>query len=98
MKKHSLITALSMALASWGMTALAAPAIYCVHDKGLNDSQFCVGYPLPFPSNGIVPMGPLYQNCDIEALDLDEDGEDPLCPPDKDVLALAYHHQKPHKG
>lgn len=76
MKKHTLITTLSVVLASWGIAAAAAPAIYCVHDDGLNDSQFCVGYPLPFPSNGIVPMGPIYQNCDIEALDLDEDGED----------------------
>jgi hypothetical protein len=35
-----------------------------------------MGSPLPFPSSGIVPMGPLYPNCDIEALDLDEGGED----------------------
>jgi hypothetical protein len=57
------------------MTTQAA-TIYCVHDDGLNDSQFCMGSPLPSPSSGILPMGPLYQNCDLEALDLDEDGED----------------------
>jgi hypothetical protein len=63
-------------LAHWGGIAPAA-TIYCVHDQGLNDSQFCVGTPLPFP-NAIVPMGPLYQNCDIEALDLNRAGGDPF--------------------
>jgi hypothetical protein len=77
MKTHTpFLTALSMALVSWVTTTYAAPAIYCVHDEGLNDSQFCVGYPLPFPSEGILPMGPIYPDCDIEALDLDENGED----------------------
>jgi hypothetical protein len=42
--------------------------IYCLHDDGLNDSQFCYGMPLPAPP--IVRLGPLYKDCDIEALDI----------------------------
>jgi len=39
--------------------------IYCVHDDGLNDSQFCYTTPPSFISS----LGPLYKDCDIEALD-----------------------------
>lgn len=44
-----------------------ADTLYCLHDEGLNDSQFCYGIPSPTPL--IVPLGPLYVDCDIEALD-----------------------------
>jgi hypothetical protein len=43
----------------------AADFFYCVDDQGLNDSQFCHGSPLP-----LEKLGPLYKNCDIEALDI----------------------------
>ena len=43
-------------------------SLYCVHDDDRNDSQFCYGVPLPIPS--IAALGPRYENCDIEALDI----------------------------
>lgn len=71
-------------LAHWAMVGLlaifsygniapvnAASSFYCVDDQGLNDSQFCHGSPLP-----LVTLGPLYENCDIEALDISQETGD----------------------
>ncbi len=43
--------------------------IYCVHDGGLNNSQFCY-IPIPPVDSSVVTLGPVYQKCDIEALDI----------------------------
>ncbi len=58
-----------LAVFSWGNVTLvnAESFFYCVDDKGLNDSQFCHGNPLPLET-----LGPLYENCDIEALDISQ--------------------------
>lgn len=45
-----------------------AATLFCVHDNGLNDSQFCQGVP-PYVPMGLTALGPTYPNCDIEALD-----------------------------
>ncbi|MDM8561861.1 hypothetical protein QUF54_00740 [Candidatus Marithioploca araucensis] len=51
---------------SWNsVIPVNADFFYCVHDDGLNDSQFCHGEPLHLET-----LGPLYDNCDIEALDI----------------------------
>jgi hypothetical protein len=44
-----------------------AETIYCVHDDKLNDSQFC--HILIPPAAFVVPDFPIYEDCDIEALD-----------------------------
>ncbi|MCK5522077.1 MAG: hypothetical protein KAI83_02990 [Thiomargarita sp.] len=58
-----------LAVFSWSNIApvKAESFFYCVDDKGLNDSQFCHGNPLP-----LEKLGPLYENCDIEALDISQ--------------------------
>lgn len=61
--------------------------LYCVHDDDLNDSQFCYGEPLPTPA--IVALGPEYQNCDIEALDIQHKTDD---------LYAASGDDTPRKG
>ncbi|MDM8561862.1 hypothetical protein QUF54_00745 [Candidatus Marithioploca araucensis] len=59
-----------LAVFSYGNVAPvnAASSFYCVDDQGLNDSQFCHGSLLP-----LVALGPLYENCDIEALDISQE-------------------------
>ncbi len=56
-----------LAVFSYGNVAPvnAESSFYCIDDQGLNDSQFCHGSHLP-----LVALGPLYENCDIEALDI----------------------------
>ncbi len=59
---------IAMILAVGISTGLAqAETIYCVHDDGLNDSQFC-HIPIP-PATVVEPDFPIYEDCDIEALD-----------------------------
>jgi len=49
------------------LNAYGEETIYCVNDGGLNNSQFCKITALePEP----VPLGPTYEKCDIEALDI----------------------------
>jgi len=66
-------------------TATYADTLYCVHDDQRNDSQFCFGAP-PAP---LHPLGPLYRDCDIEALDLDQQSGE---------LYAASGKQTPRKG
>jgi hypothetical protein len=59
-------------------TQVKADTLYCLHDADLNDSQFCYGTPLPQPV--ILPLGPVYEDCDIEALDLQQGTETSFMP------------------
>jgi len=43
-------------------------AIYCVQDQGVNDSQLCQGS--FYPTISFTTLGPLYQDCDLEAMDV----------------------------
>jgi hypothetical protein len=79
---------LAVALAVGTSAGLAqAETVYCVHDDGLNDSQFCY-VPIP-PANQVLPLGPLYRNCDIEALDIQHE---------EDSLFAASGDDTPRKG
>ncbi|BAP56970.1 aminopeptidase Y [Thioploca ingrica] len=84
----------SLSLLVFGITMTSLPltqasTIYCVHDQGSNNSQFCFGTPLPFPPAGILPLGPIHQQCDIEALDIQ---------PVTDDLFAASGDNTPRKG
>jgi len=89
---------LAVALAVGTSAGLAqAETVYCVHDDGLNDSQFCY-VPIP-PANQVLPLLPLpvppgappitYENCDIEALDIRHGN---------DLLFAASGDDTPRKG
>ncbi|NJO17158.1 MAG: M20/M25/M40 family metallo-hydrolase [Thioploca sp.] len=83
---------LSLWVCGVAMTSLQltqASTIYCVHDQGTNNSQFCFGTPLPTPPTDILPLGPLHQQCDIEALDIQ---------PETDDLFAASGDDTPRKG
>ena len=70
---------LSLWVCGVAMTSLQltqASTIYCVHDQGTNNSQFCFGTPLPIPPTDILPLGPIHQQCDIEALDIQPETDD----------------------
>lgn len=67
--------------------------VYCVHDGLLNDSQFCYGTPTPF----VNPLGPVYENCDIESLDIMHSTDDLYAAagdntPRKSHLYYVYKH------
>lgn len=67
MKRYLLAIHIGMAL-GLVVTNVQAGTLWCVHDDVLNDSQFCKTTPFPFPV--VIPVGPVYTDCDIEALDM----------------------------
>ena len=67
--KKPITLVLSIAIAL-GITNSQADVLFLVDDRGLNDSQF-----LKKEADSIVPLGTLHKDCDIEALDIQEESK-----------------------
>jgi hypothetical protein len=103
----SIRLAVALAVGTGAGLAQADETVYCVHDDGLNDSQFCyvnLNPPNPpkIPGLQVLPLkvNPLtgashtYWDCDIEALDISHPNQSDL----DNLLFAASGDDTPRKG